>query len=156
MSLVIQADPLPLCADEHGAIRVGDTRVTLADMSGLPTTCKFIAFMPQWDFLNFLADHGKRYRGFHLMMNTQPTDLVHQGERVAGVRATHDGAELEIHADLVVAADGRHSTLRERAGFAVENLGAPMDVLWMRISRKPGDASAYNSDSRMLFFVGQC
>jgi 2-polyprenyl-6-methoxyphenol hydroxylase-like FAD-dependent oxidoreductase len=126
----------------------------LADMTGLPTACKFIAFMPQWDFLNFLADHGKRYRGFHLMMNTQATDLVYEGERVAGVRATHESAELEIHADLVVAADGRHSTLRERAGFAVEHLGAPMDVLWMRISRNPGDASeAFGHIEAGRFFI---
>jgi 2-polyprenyl-6-methoxyphenol hydroxylase-like FAD-dependent oxidoreductase len=138
----------------HVGGQIGDTQVTLADMSRLPTTCKFVAFMPQWDFLNFLADHGKRYRGFHLMMNTQATDLVYQGERVAGVRATRDGAELEIHADLVVAADGRHSTLRERAGFAVENLGAPMDVLWMRISRKPGDASeAFGHIEAGRFFI---
>jgi 2-polyprenyl-6-methoxyphenol hydroxylase-like FAD-dependent oxidoreductase len=122
--------------------QIGDTAITLADMTGLPTTCKYIAFMPQWDFLNFLAAHGRRYRGFHLMMNTQATDLVFKGEQVTGVRALAEGAEVEIHADLVVAADGRHSTLRERAGFAVEDLGAPMDVLWMRLSRLPGDASA--------------
>ena len=95
--------------------------------------------MPQWDFLNFLADRGARYRGFHLMMKTEATDLVFEGERVAGVRARRDGAEIEIRADLVVAADGRHSTLRERAGFEVEDIGAPMDVLWMRISRQPDD-----------------
>jgi 2-polyprenyl-6-methoxyphenol hydroxylase-like FAD-dependent oxidoreductase len=124
--------------DRIGA-QIGDSQVRLADLTRLPTTCKFIAFMPQWDFLNFLAAHGRRYRGFHLMVNTQATDLVFDGERVTGVRALHDGAEVEIHADLVVAADGRHSTLRERAGFAVEDVGAPMDVLWMRISRKSGD-----------------
>ncbi len=122
--------------------QIGDTAITLADMTGLPTTCKYIAFMPQWDFLNFLAAHGRRYRGFHLMMNTQATDLVFEGEQVTGVRALAEGAEVEIHADLVVAADGRHSTLRERAGFAVEDLGAPMDVLWMRLSRLPDDVSA--------------
>jgi 2-polyprenyl-6-methoxyphenol hydroxylase-like FAD-dependent oxidoreductase len=145
---------LPHYKVQHVGGQIGDTQVTLADMSGLPTTCKFIAFMPQWDFLNFLADHGKRYRGFHLMMNTQATDLVYEGERVAGVRATREGAELEIHADLVVAADGRHSTLRERAGFAVENLGAPMDVLWMRISRKSGDASeAFGHIEAGRFFI---
>jgi 2-polyprenyl-6-methoxyphenol hydroxylase-like FAD-dependent oxidoreductase len=138
----------------HVGGQIGDTPVTLADMSRLPTTCKFVAFMPQWDFLNFLAAHGERYRGFHLMMSTEATDLVYQGERVAGVRATREGAELEIHADLVVAADGRHSTLRERAGFAVEHLGAPMDVLWMRISRKAGDASeAFGHIEAGRFFI---
>jgi 2-polyprenyl-6-methoxyphenol hydroxylase-like FAD-dependent oxidoreductase len=139
--------------DRIGA-QIGDSQVTLADLTRLPTACKFIAFMPQWDFLNFLAAHGRRYRGFHLMMNTQATDLVFTGERVTGVRALHDGAEVEIHADLVVAADGRHSTLRERAGFAVEDVGAPMDVLWMRISRKSGDpADAFGHIEAGRFFI---
>ncbi len=139
--------------DRVGA-QIGDTEVTLADLTRLPTTCKFIAFMPQWDFLNFLAAHGRRYRGFRLMMNTQATDLVFDGGTVTGVRATSEGAEIEIRADLVVAADGRHSTLRERAGFAVENLGAPMDVLWMRISRHSGDpADAFGHIETGRFFI---
>jgi 2-polyprenyl-6-methoxyphenol hydroxylase-like FAD-dependent oxidoreductase len=119
--------------------QVGDTRITLGDFSGLPTRCPFIALMPQWDFLNFLAAQGQRYAGFHLRMRTEATDLVREGERVVGVRAIAEGAPIEIRADLVVAADGRHSTLRERAGFAVTDLGAPMDVLWLRISRRPED-----------------
>jgi 2-polyprenyl-6-methoxyphenol hydroxylase-like FAD-dependent oxidoreductase len=139
--------------DRVGA-QIGDTQVTLADLTRLPTTCKYIAFMPQWDFLNFLAAHGRRYRGFHLMMNTQATDLIFEGEQVTGVRAMHEGAEVEIHADLVVAADGRHSTLRERAGFAVEDLGAPMDVLWMRISRMNSDpADAFGHIEAGRFFI---
>jgi 2-polyprenyl-6-methoxyphenol hydroxylase-like FAD-dependent oxidoreductase len=139
--------------DRVGA-QIGDTKVTLADLTRLPTTCKFIAFMPQWDFLNFLAAHGRRYRGFHLMMNTQATDLLFEGEQVTGVRATREGAEIEIRADLVVAADGRHSTLRERAGFTVEHLGAPMDVLWMRISRHSGDpADAFGHIEAGRFFI---
>jgi 2-polyprenyl-6-methoxyphenol hydroxylase-like FAD-dependent oxidoreductase len=134
--------------------QIGDAMVTLADFTGLPTTCKFIAFMPQWDFLNFLAAHGRRYRGFHLMMNTQATDLLFEGDAVAGVRATSAGVETEIRADLVVAADGRHSTLRERAGLAVENLGAPMDVLWMRMSRRSGDpADAFGHIEAGRFFI---
>jgi 2-polyprenyl-6-methoxyphenol hydroxylase-like FAD-dependent oxidoreductase len=139
--------------DRVGA-QIGDTQVMLADLTRLPTTCKYIAFMPQWDFLNFLAAHGRRYRGFHLMMNAQATDLIFEGEQVTGVRATHEGAEVEIHADLVVAADGRHSTLRERAGFVVEDMGAPMDVLWMRISRKTGDpADAFGHIEAGRFFI---
>jgi 2-polyprenyl-6-methoxyphenol hydroxylase-like FAD-dependent oxidoreductase len=134
--------------------QIGDAMVTLADFTGLPTTCKFIAFMPQWDFLNFLAAHGRRYRGFHLMMNTQATDLLVDGDEVAGVRATSAGVATEIRADLVVAADGRHSTLRERAGLAVENLGAPMDVLWMRMSRRSGDpADAFGHIEAGRFFI---
>jgi 2-polyprenyl-6-methoxyphenol hydroxylase-like FAD-dependent oxidoreductase len=134
--------------------QIGDAMVTLADFTGLPTTCKFIAFMPQWDFLNFLAAHGRRYRGFHLMMNTQATDLLFEGDQVIGVRATSAGVATEIRADLVVAADGRHSTLRKRAGLAVENLGAPMDVLWMRMSRRSGDpADAFGHIEAGRFFI---
>jgi len=133
---------------------IGESLLRLADFTHLPTHCKFIAFMPQWDFLNFLAAHGRRYPGFHLMMNTQANDLMFEGEQVTGVRAMSEGAEVEIRADLVVAADGRHSTLRERAGFAVENLGAPMDVLWMRISRHSGDpADAFGHIEAGRFFI---
>jgi 2-polyprenyl-6-methoxyphenol hydroxylase-like FAD-dependent oxidoreductase len=119
--------------------QIGDERVTIADFSHLPTKCKFIAFMPQWDFLNFIAEHGKRYRAFHLMMETEGTDLIEENGRVVGVHAKSRRGPLEIRADLVVASDGRHSTMRARAGFEIMDLGAPMDVLWMRISRKPGD-----------------
>ena len=108
---------LPHHKVERVGAQIGDTRITLADFTRLPTTCKFIAFMPQWDFLNFLAAHGRRYRGFHLMMNTQATDLVFEGEQVTGVRALAEGAEVEIRADLVVAADGRHSTLARAGRF---------------------------------------
>jgi 2-polyprenyl-6-methoxyphenol hydroxylase-like FAD-dependent oxidoreductase len=119
--------------------QIGDTRVTLADFTGLPTVCKFIAFMPQWDFLGFLAAHGRRYDGFHVMMKAEATDLIQDGSRVAGVRATTGAGPVEIRADLVVGADGRHSTVRALAGFQVDDLGAPMDVLWMRLSRRPDD-----------------
>ena len=117
----------------------GDERVTVADFTHLPTQCKFIAFMPQWDFLNFVAEHGKRYSGFRLMMETEGTDLIEENGRVVGVRAQGKNGALEIRADLVVGTDGRHSTVRAKAGFEVMNLGAPMDVLWVRISRAPTD-----------------
>ena len=118
---------------------VGDTEVQLADFSHLPTVCKFIALMPQWDFLNFLTEQGRRYPGFDLHMETDATDLIVKADRVVGLRANSPAGPIEIHADLVVGADGRHSTVRERAGFAVTNLGAPMDVLWMRLSRRADD-----------------
>jgi 2-polyprenyl-6-methoxyphenol hydroxylase-like FAD-dependent oxidoreductase len=118
---------------------VGDTEVQLADFSHLPTVCKFIALMPQWDFLNFLAEQGRLYPGFDLHMETDATDLIVKADRVVGLRANSPAGPIEIHADLVVGADGRHSTVRERAGFAVTNLGAPMDVLWMRLSRRADD-----------------
>lgn len=117
----------------------GREQFTFVDFSHLPTVAKFIALMPQWDFLNFLARHGKRYRGFHLRMQTEAFDLIEDGDRVAGVRAKTADGSLEISADLVVGCDGRHSTLRQRAGMKVETLGAPMDVLWFRLPHKPGD-----------------
>src|SRR5437764_4523740 len=120
-------------------VLVGDTEIAPADFSHLPTVCKFIALMPQWDFLNFLAEQGRRYPGFDLHMETDAADLIVQGDRVVGLRANSLGGPIEIRADLIVGADGRHSTVRERAGFAVTNLGAPMDVLWMRLSRRPDD-----------------
>jgi 2-polyprenyl-6-methoxyphenol hydroxylase-like FAD-dependent oxidoreductase len=119
--------------------QIGSKEFTVADFSHLPTRCKFIAFMPQWDFLDFLAAHTKRYPAFHLEMEAEITDLIQSEDRVVGVRAkTRDGM-LEVHADLTVGTDGRHSTVREKAGLEVINLGAPTDVLWMRISRQPSD-----------------
>jgi len=121
--------------------QVGETRLTMADFSHVPTRCKFIALMPQWDFLNFLADHGKTYRTFDLRMNANAVDLIEEGGKVCGVRCETPEGPLDIRADLVVGADGRHSMVREKAGFTVENLGAPMDILWMRLSRKPEDSA---------------
>ena len=95
--------------------------------------------MPQWDFLNFLAEQGKRYPGFRLMMQTEGTDLIEEGGVVVGVRAKNPQGDIEVRASLVVACDGRHSTMRARTGFVVENLGAPMDVLWFRLRHDPDD-----------------
>ena len=113
----------------------------MIDFRYLPTRCKFIAMMPQWDFLNFLAEHGKRYKTFHLHMRTEATDLVEQGGRVIGVRATAPDGALNVRADLVVGCDGRHSTVREKAGLKSDDYGAPMDVLWFRLSRKASDST---------------
>ena len=118
----------------------GDKRVQIADLTHLPVPAPFIAMMPQWDFLDFLASHGKQYPGFTLLMRAEAQGLLEEGGKVVGVRATVDGKAEEIRADLVVGADGRHSTVREAIGFKVETLGAPMDVLWFRLSHKPGDA----------------
>ncbi|MGD9844718.1 MAG: FAD-dependent oxidoreductase [Variibacter sp.] len=117
----------------------GDTRIQIADLTHLPTHCRFIALMPQWDFLDFLAEKAKRYPAFRLLMRTQATDLIEEDGRICGVRARGPEGPIEIRSDLVIAADGRHSTLRERAGFKVQDFGAPMDVFWMRLSRQPGD-----------------
>jgi 2-polyprenyl-6-methoxyphenol hydroxylase-like FAD-dependent oxidoreductase len=110
-----------------------------ANFAHLPTKCKFIALMPQWDFLNFLADHAKKLPTFRLVMRAAVTDLVRDGPRVVGARAAAPDGSLEVRAPLTVGADGRHSTVRTCAGLPVHDLGAPMDVLWMRLSRKPTD-----------------
>ncbi|HZQ12726.1 MAG TPA: FAD-dependent oxidoreductase [Pseudolabrys sp.] len=132
---------LPHSRVERLSGQVGDTTVHLADFSHLPTHCKFIALMPQWDFLDFLAAQGKRYAAFDLRLRAEATDLIEDGGRVAGVRANTAAGATEIRADLTVACDGRHSTLRERAGFHVDNLGAPMDILWFRVSRREDDTA---------------
>ncbi|HEX7788582.1 MAG TPA: FAD-dependent oxidoreductase, partial [Methylomirabilota bacterium] len=122
--------------------RFGDLTVPVADFTHLPTRCKFIALMPQWDFLDFLARQAARYPTFRLLMRTEATRLIEEAGRVCGVHATGPEGDLDIRADLVVAADGRSSVLRERAGLRVDDLGAPMDVLWFRLSRRPGDPEA--------------
>jgi 2-polyprenyl-6-methoxyphenol hydroxylase-like FAD-dependent oxidoreductase len=109
------------------------------DFSSLPTRCKFVALMPQWDFLNFLADHAKRTPAFHLRMNAEVTGLIEENGRVAGVKAKTDEGELEVRADLVVGTDGRHSTVREKAGLQVEDFGVPIDVLWYRVPKSADD-----------------
>ena len=113
--------------------------VPAADFRKLPTRCKFIAFMPQWDFLNFLSNHAKRFPTFQLHMETEVVDLLMEDSRVVGVRAKTPEGELEVRADLVIGADGRHSTVHTRAGFKQREFGVPIDVLWMRISKKHGD-----------------
>jgi 2-polyprenyl-6-methoxyphenol hydroxylase-like FAD-dependent oxidoreductase len=118
---------------------IGQQQVPIADLSHLPTFCKVIVLMPQWDFLNFLAESARRYPGFHLRMECEATDILVETDRVKGVRAATKQGTLEVRADLVVAADGRHSTIRAKAGFEVMQLGAPIDVLWMRIPRASSD-----------------
>src|SRR5579863_409252 len=102
-------------------VTVGGENVEIADLTHLPAHCKFIALMPQWDFLNFLAERGRRYPTFHLMMQTEGVGLIERDDRIAGVRAKTINGEIEIAAKLVVGADGRHSTIRDFAGFKVED-----------------------------------
>jgi len=122
--------------------QIGDTLVPVADFSRLPVRLPFIAMIPQWDFLDFLASHAARYPGFELRMQTEATGLLFDGNRIAGLRAAGPDGELEISADLVVGADGRHSLVRSAAGLEVVDLGAPIDVLWFRLSKRPGDPEA--------------
>ncbi len=131
----------------HSEIRVlqghiGSDTITIGDFSAVPARTKYIAVMPQWDFLNFLAEKGRAYPGFQLLMNTAATDAIHEDDRIAGVRATDPTGELDIRADVVIACDGRHSTMRAAVGMKPRDLGAPMDILWLRLSRRPGDKNA--------------
>ncbi len=121
------------------SIEIEDRCFQIADFSRVPTTCHFIAVMPQWDFLNFMMEKGRRFPTLKLMRSTQMTSLLETEGRVMGLQATTLDGPLEIHADLVVGCDGRTSTVREAAAFAVEDVGAPIDVLWFRLSKKPGD-----------------
>lgn len=119
--------------------QVDDFTVAIADFSHLPTHCKFVGLMPQWEFLNFIADKANAYPGFQLRMETEVTDLLVEDGRVAGVRAKSQQGALEVSADLTIGADGRRSIVREKAGLEVLDLGAPIDVLWMRVTRQPSD-----------------
>ncbi|MGH9040405.1 MAG: FAD-dependent oxidoreductase [Acidimicrobiia bacterium] len=120
----------------------GSRTVTFADLRHLPTPCPFIAFIPQWDFLDFLAGSARQSPAFTLRMETEATGLVHERGRVVGVRGRGPDGELEVRADLVVACDGRNSVLRREAGLPLRELGAPIDVLWFRVSRPPEDPEA--------------
>jgi 2-polyprenyl-6-methoxyphenol hydroxylase-like FAD-dependent oxidoreductase len=118
--------------------------VTFADFTRLAGRYGYIAFLPQWDFLNFLADKARRYPSFRLLLGATVTDLIEDDGRIVGVRATTTDGPLEVRARLVLAADGRHSTVREQAGLEVIAHSPPMDVLWFRISRR--------SEERVPFF----
>ncbi len=119
--------------------RVGDFSFQAADFSHLPTHCKFVALMPQWDFLNFLSARAKRFPRFQLRMQYEGVGLIRQGKRIAGVEARSPSGLVEIQANLVVACDGRHSSLRAASHLEVREFGVPIDVLWFHISRQPGD-----------------
>jgi 2-polyprenyl-6-methoxyphenol hydroxylase-like FAD-dependent oxidoreductase len=117
--------------------------VSMADFSRLPTKCKFMGFMPQWDFLSFLATQAKQFPAFELRMESNIVDLVYEGNRIAGVRANTAQGDLEVRADLVIACDGRNSTVRQLANLEVQNVGVPIDVLWMHISKRDSDPEQF-------------
>jgi 2-polyprenyl-6-methoxyphenol hydroxylase-like FAD-dependent oxidoreductase len=121
--------------------QIGDEFIVFADFAHLPTKCKFIAFMPQWDFLDFLVKNGKRYPTFHLKMQAEVTGLIEEEGRITGLQAKTPEGPLVVKADLVVGADGRNSVVRQRAGLEVDKFGVPIDVLWFRISQRPEDGS---------------
>lgn len=130
---------LPHRKVERFSIEMGSRRVQVVDLRHLPTRCKYIALMPQWDFLDFLAKQGSRYETFDLHMQAEATDIIEEDGRIAGVRARTPRGELSIRADLVVGCDGRHSTLRVKARLESDDFGAPMDALWFRVSQKQSD-----------------
>ncbi|RYY48889.1 MAG: FAD-dependent oxidoreductase, partial [Comamonadaceae bacterium] len=120
-------------------VAIGNEEATIADFRRLDARCGFIAMMPQWEFLDFLRDEAVRLPNFRLLMQARAESLVEAQRRVTGVRVATPEGPLEIRAGLVVAADGRHSVLRAAAGLQVQDLGAPIDVLWMRVGKHPGD-----------------
>jgi 2-polyprenyl-6-methoxyphenol hydroxylase-like FAD-dependent oxidoreductase len=117
--------------------------VSLADFSRLPTKCKFMGFMPQWHFLNFLATQAKQFPAFELRMESRIVDLVHDGHRIAGVRVKTPRGDLEVRADLVVGCDGRHSIVGQLAKLEIMDIGVPIDVLWMHISKRDSDPEQF-------------
>ena len=121
------------------SLQFEDRTIRVADFSRVPTPCRFIALMPQWDFLNFLAERGRRFPALTVKMSTQIVGLIEASGRVIGVRTDGPTGSQEILADLVVGCDGRSSTVRAASGLAVQDLGAPIDVLWFRLSKKSGD-----------------
>ena len=126
---------------ESLGVIVGDSLFEVADFRHVPVTCKFVALMPQWDFLNFLSAKAKGFPSFQLLTQHEATDLVRDGERITGVVVQNEGREMRIRADLVVGCDGRHSLARKAAELEVVEHGVPIDVLWFRISRTAGDSS---------------
>jgi 2-polyprenyl-6-methoxyphenol hydroxylase-like FAD-dependent oxidoreductase len=122
--------------------KFGDTMLRIADLSRLDVNYPFIAFMPQWDFLNFLRESGKRFASLKVMMNADATDLIWSDDTVAGVKVNTADGPVEICADLTIGCDGRHSVVRERANLEREEIGAPMDVLWFRAGRRADETES--------------
>lgn len=124
---------------DHLQGHFGDDTVSLADFRPLPIKTPYIAFMPQWEFLDFLFDAGAHYPNLKVLRKTEALDLIRDGETIIGVVARSEEGRLEIKAALTVGCDGRHSVVRECAGLAIEDIGAPIDVLWFRITKNPAE-----------------
>ncbi len=125
---------------DHDAVpdlsaHVGGRRIEVADFSGFDPRWNFIALMPQWDFLDFVAEEARKYPHFELQMGAEATGLVRNGDRVTGVTYRQQGEAREISGRLVIAADGRRSVLREASHLPLEEIGAPMDVFWFRVPK---------------------
>jgi 2-polyprenyl-6-methoxyphenol hydroxylase-like FAD-dependent oxidoreductase len=120
-------------------IRLGGIPAQIGDFTHLPVHCKFIALMPQWDFLDYLTEQGRRFPGFHTLKQHEVTDLLEENGRIVGVKGKTPNGAFEARAHLTIGADGRQSVVRKKAGLQIEDLGAPIDVLWMRIPKQQGD-----------------
>jgi 2-polyprenyl-6-methoxyphenol hydroxylase-like FAD-dependent oxidoreductase len=138
--------------------QIGSETIEIGDFTHLSTHCKFIALMPQWDFLNFIVSQARAYPGFHLRTQSEATEVIAEGSRIAGLRVRTPDGPLEVRADLTIGADGRHSTVRKSAGLEVIDQGAPMDVMWMRISRRaddPGQTFGHVEPGRILVMLNR-
>jgi 2-polyprenyl-6-methoxyphenol hydroxylase-like FAD-dependent oxidoreductase len=138
--------------------QIGGESLQMADFTHLPTQCKFLALMPQWDFLNFLLEQGRRYPGFQVKMQSEATDVIEEGGSIVGVKVKTGEGIMEIRAPLTIGADGRSSVTRERAGLQVMDIGAPMDVFWMRISRRttdPDETLGHVEVGKMLVMINR-
>jgi 2-polyprenyl-6-methoxyphenol hydroxylase-like FAD-dependent oxidoreductase len=147
---------LPHTKIRHAGLDIGDRHFQLGDFARLPTVCKFIALMPQWDFLDFISAKAKAFPNFHLLMETEAKDLLAQGTRIAGVLAKGKDGNIDIRAGLTIAADGRGSVLRDKSGLALEELGAPFDVLWFRLPVEKGDPAdliGHVKDGQLLVMI---
>ena len=134
---------LPHQKTQSMGLHVGNEFLPLLDFDGLGLRYPFIAFIPQWDFLNFLAREAARFAPFNLIMEAEATDLIEENGRIAGVHIDTPGGKIEIRAALTIAADGRDSVLREKADLKIGKIGAPIDVLWFRLSRQPKDPTDF-------------
>lgn len=139
LGLIDRLLALPHQKVQRLTMQFGRQRFIPADFSKLPVRCPYIAMMPQWDLLNFLAEEGERYSGFELLKSAEANDLIIEKDVVRGLRATTLRGKIEVRAPLVVGADGRSSKMRAASGLEVMDIGAPMDALWFRLSRRPTD-----------------
>lgn len=130
---------LPHQRTERLKAEIGGEEVTLADFSRLPVKCKFIAFMPQWDFLNFLANRARAFPGFTLLQSCSFEDFIYQEQQISGAHLMMEDLPLDIHASLVIGCDGRHSKVRAKAGLTGQSFGAPRDVVWFQLDKRDTD-----------------
>jgi 2-polyprenyl-6-methoxyphenol hydroxylase-like FAD-dependent oxidoreductase len=138
--------------------QVGTETVVIADLRHLATHCKFIGLMPQWDFLEFVTEQASRYETFHLKMQAEVCDLIYENDTVKGVRAKTPEGPLEVRASLTIGADGRHSMVRRKGNLKVTDIGAPMDVMWMRLSRHKNDGAksfGHADKGKMLVLINR-